>query len=148
MASLVLLIAIPLLAGPGHKCTATTQECLDKMAVKLKAQGWVGIEGDKKDNGHFVIKKVFSGSPAEKAGLKPGDVVFAMNGVEFGDANKDKLKKIKKGLEPGETLTYSVKRDGKKKDIAIKLGKVPDEVLAQWIGEHMLQHASVKMASK
>ena len=146
--ALVLLIGFPLLAGSGHKCTATTQECLDKMAVKYKSHGWVGIEGDKKENGLFVIKTVVAGSPAEAAGLKAGDVVYAMNGVKFGDDNKDKLKQIKKGLAPGEILTYSVKRNGKSKDIAIKLGKVPDEVLAQWIGEHMLQHAAVKVASK
>jgi C-terminal processing protease CtpA/Prc len=146
--ALVLLVGLPLLAGEGHKCTATTQECLDKIAQKYKGHGWVGIEGDKKEKNHFTIKTVIPGSPAEAAGLKAGDVVYAMNGVKFGDDNKDKLKQIKKGLAPGEILTYSVKRNGKSKDIAIKLGEVPSEVLAQWVGEHMLQHAAVKVASK
>jgi C-terminal processing protease CtpA/Prc len=146
--ALIVLVGLPILAGPGKKCEASTQECLDKMAQKYQNHGWVGIEGDKKDSGHFVIKKVYEGSPAEKAGLKPGDVVVAMNGVGFGDENKDKLKKIKMSMEPGEVLTYTVKRDGMKKEIAITLGKVPHEVLAQWIGEHMLEHTSVKLASK
>jgi C-terminal processing protease CtpA/Prc len=147
--ALVLLVGLPLMAGEGHKkCTASTQECLDKIAQKYKGHGWVGIEGDKKEKNHFTIKKVIPGSPAEAAGLKAGDIVYAMNGVKFGDDNKDKLKQIKKGLAPGEILTYSVKRNGKSKDVAIKLGEVPDEVLAQWVGEHMLQHASVKVASK
>jgi predicted metalloprotease with PDZ domain len=145
--SLAVLIAVPLLAGGKHKCEATTQECLDKMAAKYKNHGWVGIEGDKKDGGHFVIKKVISDSPAEAAGLRKGDVLVAMNGVGFADENKDKLKKIKSSLAPGKTLEYTVKRNGKKKVVAVTLGEVPDEVLAQWVGKHMLEHSTVKVAS-
>lgn len=144
---LAVLIAAPLLAGGKHKCEATTQECLDKMATKYKAHGWVGIEGDKKDGGHFVIKKVIDGSPAEAAGLQKGDVLVAMNGVKFADENKDKLKKIKHSLAPGKTLKYTVKRNGKAKEVAVTLGKVPDEVLAQWVGKHMLEHSAVKVAA-
>jgi C-terminal processing protease CtpA/Prc len=149
VASLIILIAIPLMAGGKHKCEATTQECLDKMAQKLKNHGWVGVEFDKSDKGHLIIKKVIDDSPAEAAGLKPGDIVFAMNGIKLGDDEaKKKLKQVKSKMGPGDTLTYSVKRNGKHKDVAIKLGVVPDTVLAQWVGEHMLQHASVKVASK
>jgi len=147
VAAVVILIAMPLFAGGKHKCEATTQECLDKMAQKLQNHGWVGVEFEEGDGGSMIIKKVIDDSPAQAAGLKPGDVVFAMNGVKLGDENKDKLKKIKHSMEPGKVLTYSVKRDGKHKDIAITLGTVPETVLAQWVGEHMLQHASVKVAS-
>jgi S1-C subfamily serine protease len=145
--ALAVLIAGPLMAGGKHKCEASTQECLDKMAVKYKSHGWVGIEGDKKDGGHFVIKKVIDGSPAEAAGLQKGDVLVAMNGVKFADENKDKLKKIKHDLAPGKTLEYTVKRNGKAKVVAVKLGEVPDEVLAQWVGKHMLEHSAVKVAA-
>jgi C-terminal processing protease CtpA/Prc len=147
LAVLVVLVAVPLMAGGKHKCEATTQECLDKMAAKYKAHGWVGIEGDKKDNGHFVISKVVEDSPAEAAGLKKGDVLVAMNGVTFADENKDKLKKIKKGMAPGKTLKYTVERHGKSKVIAVTLGEIPDTVLAQWVGKHMLEHSAVKVAA-
>ncbi len=147
IAALAVLIAVPLLAGGKHKCEATTQECLDKMASSYKAHGWVGIEGDNDEAGHFVIKKVIEGSPAEAAGLKKGDVLVAMNGVTFADENKDKLKKIKSGMAPGKTLEYTVERGGKSKVVAVTLVEIPEEVLAQWIGKHMLEHAAVKVAA-
>jgi predicted metalloprotease with PDZ domain len=147
LAVLVVLIAVPLMAGGKHKCEASTQECLDKMAAKYKAHGWVGIEGDNNDKGQFVIKKVIEGSPAEAAGLQKGDVLVAMNGVKLADENKDKLKKIKGGMAPGETLKYTVERNGKPKVVAVTLGEIPEDVLALWVGKHMLEHATVKVAA-
>jgi C-terminal processing protease CtpA/Prc len=146
---LAVLIALPLMAGPGHKhkCDHPTQDCLDKMAAKLQAKGWVGIEGDwNEEKAAFKIEKVVAGSPAEEAGLQPGDVLVALNGIGLGD---DKLKQAKSGMSPGDTVKYTVKRAGGKKVIAIKLGKMPEEMIARYVGEHLLQdHAAVAVASK
>jgi S1-C subfamily serine protease len=137
----------PAIAGKGHKCDASTQDCLNKMAAKLKNKGWVGIEYDKKDKSETpVIMKVVPDSPAQAAGLRKGDVLLAVNGVKYGEDDKTKWKKVKAAWTPGSTITYTVDRGGKKKDVAVKLGKVPEEVLYAWIGEHMLQHATVEVA--
>ena len=41
-----------------------------------------------------------------------------------------------------------MKRDGKKAVVEATLGEVPEQVMAQWIGEHMLdQHAHIEVAS-
>jgi len=147
---LAVALAAPALAGEKkHDCTASTQDCLNKMAAKFKEKGWVGIEYDKsndKKGDKQVISKVISGSPAEKAGLREGDVLLAINGVRFGDEDKDKWAKVKKAWKPGQTITYTLARDGKKSEVAVTLGHVPQEVMAQWIGEHMLQHATVEVA--
>ena len=120
------------------------------MAAKFKEKGWVGIEYDKsaKKSDKHVIGKVVPGSPAEKAGLQKGDVLLAVNGVKYGEEDKTKWKMVKQAWTPGSTITYTVDRHGKTKEIAVKLGKVPEEVLYAWIGEHMMQHATVEVASK
>ena len=144
---LAVLIALPLLAGSGHKCDHSTQDCLDQMAAKLQSKGWVGIEGDwNEEKGAFKVEKVVAGSPADEAGLLPGDVLVALDGIRLGD---DKLKEAKAKMAPGKTVRYTVKRDGGKREIAVTLGKMPEEMIARYVGEHLLHdHATVALASK
>jgi S1-C subfamily serine protease len=141
--AVALAIAPAVIAGGDHyKCTKTTQACLDEMSANMKNSGWVGFELDKKDNGAMVVKKVVAGSPAEQAGFKEGDVLVAMQGIRFGDeANKDALKAAKKAMAPGKQVSYTVQRAGAEKTLSATLAPVPQEVLAQWIGNHMMAHA-------
>ena len=39
----LLIAAVPAVAGE-EKCTAETQDCLDKMVQRFQNRGWVGIE--------------------------------------------------------------------------------------------------------
>jgi C-terminal processing protease CtpA/Prc len=148
---LVLLLAValvsPAIAGKGHKCDASTQDCLNKMAASMKNKGWVGIEYDTKENSETpIISKVVPDSPAQAAGLRKGDVLLAVNGVKYGDDDKAKWKKVKAVWTPGSTITYTVDRGGHKKEVPVKLGKLPEEVMYAWIGEHMMQHATIEVA--
>ena len=77
-AALVATLVTPVLAGEGHKCTASTQDCLNHMAQEFKNRGWLGIEGEKSDTG-FEITEIIANSPAEESGLRVGDILTAMN---------------------------------------------------------------------
>jgi S1-C subfamily serine protease len=144
LVAVVALVAVPAFAGEGHKCTASTQECLNKMAAKLKNKGWVGIELDKnKDTGTLTVTRVVPGSPAEQAGFRQGDMLLALNGVDMYSSDKKALHGAKKAFKPGAQVTYTVERAGSKRDLDVTLGTVPDDVLAQWVGGHMLEHADV-----
>lgn len=122
-----------------QKCPYTTQDCLNHMASRLKASGWIGIEYEPAENGSITVQKVVPGSPAEKAGLQPGDLLFSINGVEIRKENEAALMKIDR--RPGQTMHYVVKRNGASKPIDIVLGQWPADLLAKYIGEHMLEHA-------
>ncbi|HYV85686.1 MAG TPA: PDZ domain-containing protein [Patescibacteria group bacterium] len=136
-------------AGYHGKCTMNTQDCLDHMAAKMKNSGWVGIEMDQDETtGALTILKVVPGSPAESAGLQPGDLLFALNGVEINDKNEEALSKARKDWKPGQTVNYTVKRGGGSKDISLTLAPMPADVLARFVGEHMLEHASTAVAAK
>ena len=148
VAILAVALVSPVMAGKGHKCDASTQDCLNKMAANLKNKGWVGIEFDKQESGALLIKHVVENSPAEQAGLREGDVLLAVNGVKYGTEDKDKWHKVKKSWTPGSTINYTVKRSGGKKDVAVTLGTVPEDVLYAWLGEHMMQHATIEVAQK
>jgi S1-C subfamily serine protease len=133
------------------KCNVPVQECLDHMSSVLKSSGWVGIEfepGTGPDGGYYVTR-VLAGSPAEKAGLQVGDVLTALNGVRIVKDNDAALAKVRKDWKPGQSVTYTVKRQGLNRDISLTLAPMPTDVMARWIGEHMLEHLSAQnVASK
>ena len=147
---LAMLIGVTAVVVAGDKhCKGTTQECLDKMVAKYQQKGWLGVETEKLDNGRWEITKVYSDSPAEQAGFKPGDVFVSVNGVEMTTDNKEALSKIKHAMGPGSDVNYVVKRQGGKVKLAAHLGTVPDAVVAEWVGQHMVKdHTTTKMASK
>lgn len=142
-------LALPLSAGEGHKkCEGDAQACLNKMAAKFKDRGWVGVELDHNKDGSMTVKKVIDGSPAQDAGLKSGDVLLAINGVKFAEKNKDKLKAAKSEMKAGNTIEYTVSRQGKTKDVAITLAPLPEDVMYAWVGQHMMQgHSTIEIAS-
>jgi predicted metalloprotease with PDZ domain len=130
------------------KCTYGTQECLDHMAAKLQSSGWVGIELDKDETtGVMTVQRVVPGSPAEQAGFQVGDVLFALNGIELNDKNEAALKTAKKDWKPGQNVSYTLKRDGRPVNASLTLGVMPADVLAKFIGEHMLEHASTEVVA-
>jgi S1-C subfamily serine protease len=130
----------------GYKCNASTQDCLDQMAAHLQKTGWVGIKLDETENGRLQVTEVVADSPAIAAGFKKGDVLVAMDGIRYADENQEAMMKAKEQQHPGSQVTYTVERNGKARDIQVTLAKVPQDVLAQWIGAHMLQHAHVEIA--
>jgi C-terminal processing protease CtpA/Prc len=149
--AIVLMATVPALfaGGYGHKCTETTQNCLDHMAAKMKTGGWVGIELEHNEkDGSLTVTKVVPGSPAEAAGLQPGDELYALNGIVINDKNEEALKKAKKDWQPGQTVNYTIKRNGQERPISVTLGTMPADVLARFIGQHMLEHASNELAAK
>ena len=119
------------------------------MYQKLASSGWLGVEMAKSEGGKATVKGVKPGSPAEAAGFQVGDVLVAINGVEISEANQAALKAAKKSLVAGSEGRYTVVRQGAKKTLTARLVAPPREVLAQWIGEHMIEdHVESKVASK
>ena len=62
-----------------------------------------------------LIATVEPNSPADKAGLKPGDVVLAFNGQPIDDPAK--LPRLVAATKPGQSATLKVWRDGKTEDV-------------------------------
>ena len=64
---------------------------------------------------------IVKGGPADKAGLKAGDLVVAIDGVRVMSA--DELIVAIRTHEPGETVKLTVRREGKEHTYAVVLGK-------------------------
>ena len=146
----LIVAAFPTVAGDhAKKCTMPLQECVDRMSANLKTTGWVGIEFDnsKLSEGGYKIYKVIQGSPAEKAGLQPGDILYALNGVRLAKDNSAALDKARKEWKPGQSVTYTIKREGVDREITLTLAPMPADVMAAWIGAHMKEHEAAERAA-
>jgi C-terminal processing protease CtpA/Prc len=141
------IAAAAALAGEYGKCTYGTQECLNIMAEKVKSGGYVGVELDNKDMKEgYLVKKVMPDSPAAAAGFAAGDIMYALNGVVISEANKEQLKTTRGDWKPGQSVVYTIKRNGADREVSLTLAPVPADVMARWIGEHMLEHAQLDVA--
>lgn len=68
-----------------------------------------------------VVARVQPGSPAEKAGLKDGDVVIGFNGMPVEGASN--LRNRVGQLAVGQKVTLDILRDGTKRTIDVVIGK-------------------------
>src|SRR5262245_44807537 len=146
----MLLAGGPAAAGEyHHSCNMPVQECIDRMSSSLKTTGWVGIEFDDSTvtRGGYKVVKVIPGSPAEKGGFQPGDILYALNGVRIAQNSKEALAKARQEWKPGQSVTYTVKRDGVDREIRLTLAHMPADVMARWIGEHIKEHEEAERAA-
>ena len=72
-----------------------------------------------------LVADVMSGTPAEQAGLKRGDVIVAFNGKAV-NSSRD-LPAMVANTPVGQEATLTVVRDGKKHKLSITVGKLPSE---------------------
>src|SRR5437868_8955918 len=73
-----------------------------------------------------LIAEVVPKGPAEQAGIKPGDVITAVNGKPVADNNQ--LTRDVGAIPPGQGVKLEVVRDGKPRQVEVKLAERPDEV--------------------
>ncbi len=101
-------------------------------------RGWLGVVvqpltkdiaealGIQEDKG-ALISDIAPGSPADKAGLKRGDVIIKVGNTEI--KKMSDLPKVIASYKPGTTVKLTVIRDGKRRGIRVKLGEMPEETL-------------------
>ncbi len=77
-----------------------------------------------------LIGSVMAGEPAEKAGIKPGDVILNVDGKDIADSNN--LLHVIAGKNPGTDVKLDVWRDGKTVPLTLTLGeRTPEQLTAQ-----------------
>lgn len=85
--------------------------------LDLKKEAYAGFTY----GGYSKIAIIEPGSPAERAGLKVGDVVKSMEGIEFGDAAE--MRRPYPAI--GETRNFIVEREGREVSLDITYSGLP-----------------------
>jgi len=99
-------------------------------------RGWLGVGiqdlseevakyYEMKDAKGVMVMQVFPGDPADKAGIKPQDIILGVNGKTV-DASRD-LTRIVADIGVGEIAKVTVLRNGKEKAFQVKIAKREDK---------------------
>jgi len=114
-------------AIPINSTVSITSDLINYSKVK---RPFIGISGRDLDSetakkydlveGVYVVT-VEEFSAAEKAGLKPEDVIIAIDGKTI--KTMDELNKIKNTHKIGDKVTLKIVRNGKEKELTLKLGE-------------------------
>ncbi|MET3560168.1 serine protease Do [Bartonella japonica] len=119
-------------AIPAATAKQVVQQLIEKGSVQ---RGWLGVMiqpitkeisdsiGLKEAKGALITDA--SKGPAEKAGIKTGDVIISVNREKINDT-RDLAKRIA-NIKPGETVTLGVWRSGKETNIKVKLDSMPED---------------------
>ncbi len=95
-------------------------------------RGWIGVEAQEitidlaesfglPDTRGALIAGVQRGSPADAGGIKPGDILLAVDGRAVKDPQG--MLDLIAGQKPGETISFQLRRQNKLLDAAVKIGK-------------------------
>ncbi len=116
-------------AIPINSTTDITSQLIQYSKVKRPYIGISGMDLDEKTakannlvTGIYV-KSVDDFSAAEKAGIKPGDVIIEADGKKI--TKMDELNKIKNTHKIGDEMKIKVNRNEQEKELTINLGEQP-----------------------
>jgi serine protease Do len=111
---------------------------MDQLVTKGKVtRGWLGVgiqqldsdlaeQFGLKDVKGALVSQVFEDSPAQKAGLKVGDVILEVDGTAVEDING--LRNAIAMIQPDTKVDVVVLRDEKRKTIPVKIGDQPTDL--------------------
>ncbi|MCB4207789.1 S1C family serine protease [Arthrobacter sp. UM1] len=94
------------------------------LGVQVKSQPPSGVSGESIFSTGAVINQIESGSPAEKAGLRKGDVITSVDSMVVEDAKS--LTAAVRTFASGQQAKFKVNRDGKEQEITVTLGSIPN----------------------
>ncbi|HEV3223615.1 MAG TPA: PDZ domain-containing protein [Puia sp.] len=97
------------------------QKSLQKSIQIRLNSAFLGVSSRKAEKGGATVLEVTKGSPAEKAGIKKGDIITKVNEKKI--ESPESLFETVHNLKPGDKVTILLTRDGKEQSVVATLDK-------------------------
>ena len=116
-------------AIPINSTTDITSQLIEYSKVKRPYIGLTGMDLDEETAKKYnlvvgvYVKSIEDFSSAEKAGIKPGDVIIEADGTKI--TTMDDLNKIKNSHKIGDEMKIKVNREGQERELTVTLGEQP-----------------------
>lgn len=94
----------------------------------------IGITVQHPDEFTVAVTDVISGSPAERAGIKPGDLIVAVDGIRVADVGYEKAVNAIRGGE-GTSVSITVERGGEELTLTAVRETIIEELVSYSIDE-------------
>jgi serine protease Do len=100
-------------------------------------RGWLGVgiqDLDQQLKEYYgieqgvLVTEVFPGDPADKAGIKPNDIIVSINGKQVESSRE--ISRLISGLAVGDTAEIKISRDGKLKSFDVAIAKRKESEMA------------------
>jgi len=125
LAGVAIGFALALLAQPPHQCTVADRvHVIEGSTVKTTPVPlqhspewrltWLGVQVQSAGHGAAVVE-VFDDTPAQKSGLRPGDVIQSLDDQDINTASD--LVRAVRVREPHEQISLQVIRDGQERTV-------------------------------
>lgn len=129
-------------AIPGNLARTIADQLIHQGRVR---RGWSGVTVQPRleaegGGAGVIVADVADGSPAEPAGLRPGDLIVACDGEAIAEAEEKGVahfNRLETSRQPGDEFEVDFVRDGKKQSVRVKLAprepaQADDEELRSW----------------
>lgn len=127
--------------GIGFSIPSNMVHVIMESLIKYKkvVRGWLGVsiqsidkelakQFDLKEEAGALVSDVAADSPADKAGLKRGDIIIEYDGKKVADSLT--LRNMVAATVPDTKVDVIVIREGKRKTIGVKIGELPSDAVA------------------
>lgn len=107
-------------------CAEKRIEVEKKVIAVAESRGYLGVVTDE-DDGKLVVRSVRQNSPAQIAGIKPGDIILEVNGIPM--ESPDDLIQFMQKTKPNEVIRVRLLSSDGEKTVEVKLGEVPKSTM-------------------
>jgi membrane-associated protease RseP (regulator of RpoE activity) len=115
------------------QCPLDLDTCL-KQYQRMRERPWLGVRLEQDSTGNLVVMKVEPGSPAQRAGVRPGDVLRSIESQK-----PQTWFATKGGWGPRERGKISILRGKAEKELAIAYEAIPEAMFVRAVGVHMIE---------
>jgi Do/DeqQ family serine protease len=122
--------------GIGFAIPVSTARSVMEQIIRTGSvtRGWIGVEAQEitpelaesfklPESGGVIIAGVMRGGPADRAGIRPGDVLMSVAGKPVKDPQG--MLDLIAGLTPGSTASFRLRRENKELELTVNIGKRP-----------------------
>jgi predicted metalloprotease with PDZ domain len=133
---IVALAVAATLAADGPKCNGTARECEQKIRHLVSGRRYFGATVQDRNPG-LVVNAVHPDSPAERAGLKPGDQLIALNGKSLRQSTGREFKQLIAEARSTGRIWMIISRRGVISKIETRLEPYTKEQVAKMVALHL-----------